>query len=225
MNNILSHIDTRALALFIEVLPDGRRRALGGGCFFIHRDLIITAKHVLEEVVTERRKIYVANGSIDGKLLGAKPLSFFAHPDIDLGLVRISTEDLHLEHPLFPSHFALHESTGAVGVGYDRKKSDNSTNNWNFGAHPIAAFEVEKRERNSGSVEYSLQFDAPWMEPGCSGGPVITRGGGVAAVLVESFSLQSDSTQEAEQSRGRATSVYPMVEAFKSPFEYLPQQQ
>jgi S1-C subfamily serine protease len=223
MKRILGHVDSHALALFIEVLPNGGRRALGSGCFFMRRDLILTAKHVLEEVVEQQRPIYVANGSDNGKLFGARPLSFFSHQDIDLGLVRVSTEGLQLDHPLYPSHYALHEATGAVGVGYDRTASDNSTNSWQFGVHQISNLDVEERERNSGSVEYSLQFEAPWMQPGCSGGPVITPGGGVAAVLVEGFSVHTESAHETLGGRGRATSIYPMVEAFHSPFEYLPQ--
>jgi len=196
MSNFFAAIDRRSLALFIEKLPDGSNRALGGGCFFMRRDIILTAKHVLVDAVEQQKPLFVANGSDDGKLFGARPLHFYSHPEIDLALVQVSTDGLQIDHPLYPSHFALHEATGSVGAGYDRNASNNAANTWCFGIHAITKLNAEKRERKAGSVEYALQFEAPWMEPGCSGGPVITSGGGVAAVLIQSFTTANDTTDE-----------------------------
>ena len=223
MSQFFAQLDNRSLCLFVEKLPHGSNRALGGGCFFMRRDLILTAKHVVEDAVAQQRPIFVANGSENGKLLAARPRHLYAHPEIDIALVQVSTDDLHIDHPLYPSHFPLHVETGAVGVGYDRHASDNSANTWVFGVHRIDKFESQKRERYHGSIEYALHFEAPWMESGCSGGPVITSGGGVAAVLIQDFTTASDTSQEdVPKAFGRATSVYPIVDTFRSPFEYPP---
>src|SRR5476649_969392 len=94
--------DKRSLCLILECLPDGKFRALGSGCFFMKRDIVLTAKHVLSDVLAERRPFFITNGSADGKLFQARPMEAFQHPEIDLTLVRVATDGLQIDHPLFP---------------------------------------------------------------------------------------------------------------------------
>jgi Trypsin-like serine proteases, typically periplasmic, contain C-terminal PDZ domain len=180
----------------------------------MRRDLVLTAKHVLDEAVEEERPIFLVNGSDEGRLTCASLRKLYSHPEIDLALVQVALEDLRIDHPLFPAHFPLNQGQGAIAFGYNRSMSNNATNTWVFSAHEVKAFTPQKRERYFGSIEFVLEFDAPWIEPGFSGGPVITIGGGVVAVLTEGAIRNG-----ALQSVGRATSVYPMVESFRSPFE------
>jgi len=219
MNAPFCSFDKHSVCVFVEKLSDGSNHALGSGCFFMKRDIVLTAKHVLEEAVENKKPVFIANGSENGKLFGARPLRFYPHPEIDLALVQVSTEGLKIDHPFYPSHFALNETTGTVAAGYDRNASDNVNNSWVVGLHRIESFEIERREHRLGSKEYTLHFEAPWIEPGCSGGPVITAGGGVAAVLIQGFANVKDSAETSPKNFGRATSIYPMVDAFHSPFE------
>lgn len=217
-----AEIDDRSLCIFVEKLPDGRNHALGTGCFFIRRDLVLTARHVLDKVVQERSNVFIANGSNQEKLFGARPKLFFPHPKVDLALVKVSEEDLHIDRPLFPAHFPLNKKSGAIAIGYNREASTNAANSWVLTANKVSDFSVQERERSEGSLEYVLDFSAPWMTPGCSGGPIITLGGGVVAVMIETFVEQDDFSVVAPQAHGRATSVYPIMDCFRSPFEGTP---
>lgn len=220
MTDFYAELDNRSLCVFVEMSDDGPGKPFGTGCFFMKRDLVLTAKHVLEDVVREQRPFFIANGSEGGRLIGATPKLVFSHTDVDLSLVRVSPDGLQITNPLFPAHFPLNKPTGAMAAGYRRDLSDTAKSSWTLAVHKVADFEAQKWERYSGFKEFVLQFDAPWMEPGCSGGPVITLGGGVVAVLTEGFSNDvSDTTQPALRASGRATSIYPILDLFRSPFD------
>jgi S1-C subfamily serine protease len=219
MTDFYAELDRRSLCVFLEILKDGSSKPFGTGCVFMKRDLVLTARHVLEGI-DEQRPIFIANGSEGGRLIGANPKLVFSHPDVDLALVRVSLEELQINYPLFPGHFPLNKRVGAIAFGYRRDLSDASKRSWTLAAHEVADFEPQNWERYSGFKEFVLQFDAPWMEPGCSGGPVITLGGGVVAVLTEAFSSDaSDTSQPAVKTSGRATSIYPILDLFRSPFD------
>jgi len=217
MDGIFAQLDKFSLCLVVELIPGGGQHALGSGCFFMRRDIVLTARHVVLEAFERGKQMEIVYGSDEGRLCATAPQGFFFHPEIDIALVRVSLDGLKVQHPFFPSHFPLHK--GAIGIGYDKGASDNTARHWTFAANKIERFESEKRERYHGSIEYTLQFEAPWMSPGCSGGPVITQGGGVAAVLIEDFSKADDTAAGTPKSFGRATSVYPVLESFRSPFE------
>lgn len=131
----------------------------------------------------------------------------------------MSEDDLVIERPLFPAHFPMNRDTGNIAIGYDRDRSDNASNSWTLMANKVHSFEAEIRERSGGHIEYSLDFDAAWMLPGYSGGPVISLGGGVVSVMTESFS-RVESSGSVPKTMGRAIAVYPILEYFKSPFEW-----
>ena len=82
-------------------LADGSNHALETGCFFVRRDLVLTAKHVLEEVVKDQRKVFIANGSVQGRLLGAAAPGWFTPSPRRLALVKVSGDGLHVERPLY----------------------------------------------------------------------------------------------------------------------------
>lgn len=209
-------IDNRAICLFVESKADGENHALGGGCFFIKPNLVLTAKHVLEGVVEDQRRVFLVNGATGGRLTGARPLRFFPHATVDLALVEVSNESERPVRPLYPAHHSLNAESGLVAIGYDRDLSCNATNSWVLKAEQVASFQEDIRSRSNAGDEYVLNFAAPWMKPGYSGGPVISSGGGVAAVLIEQY---GDATNGSPMSAGRATSVYPIIDAFRSPFD------
>lgn len=217
----IAEIDNRSLCIFIERLADGSNKALGTGCFFMHRDLVLTAKHVLEKAVHERRQLFIANGSDQGNLFGARPELFLPHPTIDLALVKVSEQYLNVERPLYPAHFSLNKNSGSIAIGYSKSLSNNAANDWTLLCHHVKSFTVQERERSVSPVEYTLEFESSWITPGCSGGPVITLGGGVVAVLIDAFAECQDTTEAIPKASGRATSVYPIMQYFRSPFDYL----
>ena len=209
-------IDDRSICLFVEKRPDGTNHALGGGCFFVKPNLVLTAKHVLEGVVEDKRPVFLVNGSAGGRLTGARPLRFFPHATVDLALVEVSNESERPVRPLYPAHHSLNATGGFAAIGYDRDLSCNATNSWVLKVERVASFREEVRTRTNAPVEYILNFTAPWMKPGYSGGPVIASGGGVAAVLIQQY---CDAADDAPMSEGRATAVYPIVDLFRTPFD------
>ena len=214
--NFRAAIDDRAICLFVEKLQNGTNHALGGGCFFMKPNIVLTARHVLEGVVERQRPVFLVNGREHGRLTGARPLHFYPHENIDLALVEVSNESERPVRPLFPAHHSLSASDGFLAIGYDRDLSCNGTNSWVLKIERVASFQEEVRTRTDSPVEYILNFSAPWMKPGYSGGPVIAAGGGVAAVLIQQY---GDASGESPMSAGRATAVYPVIDLFRSPFE------
>lgn len=82
--NFRAAIDDRAICLFMEKLPNGTNRALGGGFFFMKPNIVLTARHVVEGVVESQRPVFLVNGSERGRLTGARLLHFCPHENIDL---------------------------------------------------------------------------------------------------------------------------------------------
>jgi hypothetical protein len=48
----------------------------------MRRDLVLTAKHVLDEAVEEERPIFLVNGSDEGRLTWASLRKLYSHPEI-----------------------------------------------------------------------------------------------------------------------------------------------
>lgn len=214
-----AEIDRRALCIFVQKMADGSNRAFGSGCFFIRRDIILTAKHVVQDCGHEQSPICVVCGSEEGRLKGARPIEYWSHAEIDIGLVRVEANDDLPTQPLFPAHLDQNRHAGAISLGLKISKSSNLDNSWVAEANHVKLFTVEKRER-TGSIEVVMEYEAPFIERGNSGGPLLAMGGGVIAVTTQLFTNVESSDGVKRERMGRATSVYPAVAAFKSPFEY-----
>jgi hypothetical protein len=207
-------IDQRAICVFCQIDDGGTHRAFGTGFFFMKNNLIATAKHVVEDVVASQRPTYVMNGK--GK--GAKPEECWNHPYVDLALVKCASKDLNApDVPLFPAGFQFNRGGGCVGVGYSKLKSDTKNRIWAAEAFHIKTFNELRRDR-ANSIEWTIEFENDWMEGGCSGGPILSAGGGVIAVLIESATQNAPGNSPSNVRTGRATSIYPLVDCFSSPF-------
>lgn len=198
----------------------GSSRPIGTGSFFLRRDVVLTAKHVVEESNHEQHPLSIRVISNDGKKIGAKPVEYWSHPHIDIALVRVEAEEGQLpDQPLYPAHHSLNARFGAVLVGFSPSSSDPSNLQWVVKAYRVEAYSHEVRERTDSS-ETVIEFDAPFMEGGNSGGPLLSLGGGVIGVTSGFFSAQQESSVSNGPKRGRATSVYPAIDAFVPPFDH-----
>jgi len=210
-------IDHRSLCVFCQIDDDGSHRAFGSGFFFMKSNLVVTARHVIDDVITSRRPTYIMNGP--GR--GAKPINRWAHPDpgIDLALVQCDDEDLNAPHvPLFPAGFQHNRSEGAIAIGYCAAKSNAESKSWTIQVNHVQAFAESRRDRGR-STEWVLEFQNDWMAGGFSGGPVLSLGGGVIGVLIQSFGTDTSSNSGVDLRHGRATSILPLLDYFRSPFE------
>jgi hypothetical protein len=103
-----------------------------------------------------------------------------------------------------------------MAFGYN--PNTNTETNVHIEPHHIPVIKIEEHSRCN-SDEYVLDFEAPWMVPGNSGGPVLAEGGGVVAIMKEFYEAAESNTSARGTRIGRATSVYPVIDLFFSPFE------
>ncbi len=196
--------------------------AIGSGCIFMRRDLVLTAKHVVEDRPSSDSPMRAANGSKDGsEIISADVEAYWCHPDIDIALLKLTPEgasQLGGSRPLYPSHFSLNDRLGVAAVGYDKASSNPDAGLWVNKVHHLSEFTSVERNRTS-SDEFCLEFEAPWVAGGYSGGPLIGEGGGVIGVIIQVYESVVGTDAGKPGGRGRATSIYPAVESFLTPFE------
>lgn len=201
-------IDPKSICLFFERKSNTQDHAYGTGCFFMRSDLVLTAKHIIEEAIKMNKELFLE--SLDNRSIKPQKIDFektIMHPKRDLALIKLDASSLPEIHPFFPAHFSMNTKHGAVVIGYNRDLSDGVAGSWKWSVEMIKEFEVIERERSDGSLEFTLEFNAPWIKPGFSGGPVLSLGGGVIAVIIEGV---------IGSSTGRATSIYPIMDFFKT---------
>lgn len=220
MSNTLSvEMDPGAVCAFIETSANGEPRPFGSGFFFMRNDIVVTAKHVLTNRVDPNAPFRIVQKRYDGTREDIMPIGSCILDEVDAALVRVDKTHVRVKHPLFPSHFGLNNKKGFGAIGYDKDVKGLPENTWALAFQHVHIAEVEKRERER-SEEYCITFEAPWILNGYSGGPIISEGGGVVALITEMFSSVSGTDDEHTKEKARATSIYPIAESFLSPFEY-----
>ncbi|HUF09486.1 MAG TPA: serine protease [Rhodothermales bacterium] len=170
-------IDPTAVSIVVD---QDVGRPLGTGFYFLQRELFVTAKHVVVDRDNSVRAnlVLMQNGPSYPKAEVA-----FVHPSLDLAVLRIDTPGCTV--PLYPSDQRLNGKHGLRYWGYAPTRSDKVSNRYVVNVVEINAYECEPaRERDDG-VEWLLRFNSDWGEGGHSGGPVLSVGGGVVAVITE----------------------------------------
>jgi len=195
---------------------------IGSGCFFMKHNLVLTAKHVVEDRKSPNSNLKIANGLKSGnQLLNVDVTDCWSHPDIDISLLHIQDDQvgqLEVTHPLFPSHYSYTTTNGFAVAGYDAPSSNTDQYSWKIMFHHVKHFNESQRSRTS-SNEFCLEFKAPWIHAGYSGAPILGEGGGVIGVVTQAFNAVEESTTNSNKGHARATSVYPVVESFSTPFQ------
>lgn len=219
--NLSFSVDARTLCVLFS-RSDSEWSAIGSGCIFMRRDLVLTAKHVVTDRPVADSPMRVANGlKIGNELALADVSAYWCHPDIDIALLKLSAPGavyLDVSHPLYPSHFSLNDTLGCGAVGFDKAESSPEAHRWILKAHHVSSFTAVTRNRAS-SDEFCLEFEAPWIASGYSGGPLLGEGGGVIGVIIQVFEDVRGSDAGRPKGRCRATSIYPAVESFLTPFD------
>ena len=181
-------------SLFL-LCDDEEHRALATAFCFIRPEWVVTAKHAVLDMDIPRRNLSLLsrrNGRLRVSVL-------FLHPSHDLAVLRIDGQS-PCDVPLFPGFESYTGRNGLICCGYAPSLSDREGRRYTLHLNRITSYECEKRTRHTGE-EALIVFDAPWMEGGHSGGPVLGEGGGVAAVMIEL--VRSDDGVV----RARATSI------------------
>lgn len=188
-------------------------RPLASGFYFLRSDLVVTAKHVYTECRKSAGPLFVMNSHScgDGSHLAIIETAW-AHPHFDLALLRISLEHSPPDvRPLFPAHATLNQNAGYVAAGHKPSISLVTPEEavlrteLNF----VDSIRTYERERSDCEPETVIEFDAPFIEPGNSGGPLLATGGGVVGVI----------TSVTANKIGRATSVLPLLKMFSPPID------
>jgi hypothetical protein len=124
----------------------------------------------------------------------------FAHPELDLAI--LYCPDLDVRRPLYPGHERFVAGSGLFTLGYTPSLS-SIPGDGNVLVNVLESYVRSDRERR-GCVEEIIDFPAPWLEGGHSGGPVLGEGGTVVGVVIDGYDGEPGY-------RGRATAIHPLL--------------
>lgn len=194
-------IDPNSICIFYRVYEDGTRKPFGTGFFFMDRDLVATAKHIMEDH---------ANARTPYALLvrpSQSPEGYFAtecvyHIEQDLALVR-----LEQSHPVVPLAPCFETKEGFFLVGYDPPTESVLV-------RPVPKFVTPDPREGKLSTTFFFEWDGP-VNPGNSGGPLIGSDGGVAGLLSGmSRDVESTDSRPEGGARARAVFVGPLLDLY-----------
>jgi hypothetical protein len=185
-------LDNHAVAIVSE--RGEYQRPIGSGFFLLRPDRLITAKHVVLREGVFRDNLTLVHPSEPTLSL------HFLHPELDLAVLVV--HPTICTYPLAPAHERMAGSQGLICAGYSPSKSDKAQHRYIMEFNYIQSYTRAGRERQGN--EDLVVFEAPYAEPGHSGGPVLGAGGTVVGVVVESFVAEG-------KTFARATGLQPLV--------------
>lgn len=164
-----------------------RRAGSGSGFIFSSDGLIFTNSHVVEGA--EKIMVSLLNeNEIEGFLIGSDP-------DTDLAIIKIYTDGYSVAHLGKPSDLQIGQFVIAIGNPYGYQHTVTTG--------VVSAMGRTLRTQSGRLVDNVIQTDAP-LNPGNSGGPMITTDGEVVGVNTAmiggaqglSFSVSIDTARE-----------------------------
>src|SRR5262249_46011180 len=116
--------------------------------------------------------------------------------------------------PFLPGRHSFGLEDGLVTIGYRPPIVALGPRQFNcrIEVNHVAAACVQERERSKTPTEFLLEYDAPLVTPGNSGGPVLNRAGRVVGVSVEQFAHTESSDCARPKMMGRATTLKPYLD-------------
>jgi hypothetical protein len=185
-------------SLFI-ICDREEKRPLGTGFCFIKREWVVTAKHVVMDDGVFRQSLSVL--PLKERELRASVM--FSHPNHDLAVLQLE-EPSPCRTPLFPSYEKFTGRKGLICCGYAPSLSNHEKKEVSIYVNQILTYDREQRTRLHVDEDL-IAFEAPFLEGGHSGGPILGEGGGVVAVTIQGFVANG-------KYYGRATSVLPVLD-------------
>jgi hypothetical protein len=210
MESLSIKIDTRSIGTVYDVIE---RRPLGTGFALLKPDWIVTARHVVVKDNLPRPELGMVLGGgigyVDVKIL-------VLHPILDLAVLQLQKPQV-CERPFFPSYEEYSGSRGLFYIGYSPKKSSDNEDELVLAVSHISTYERLQLERKQGEVEDWITFEAPFVEGGNSGCPVLGEGGGVVAIVIQAYDLNGITY-------ARATSIHPLLKGLVYWSNWTPKQ-
>lgn len=173
-------------------------KPIGTGFSFIKPHWVITAKHVVMDYGELRKNLSLISLKKDEVNVSVS----FIHPTLDIAVLQIEDPSF-CNTPLFPSHERFTGKNGLFYCGYSPLNSNREVKEYGMLVCTIPSYSKEERERDN-ETEQTIIFDAPDIEGGHSGGPILGAGGGVVGIIIDGISGENGSV-------GRATSVHALL--------------
>jgi hypothetical protein len=195
-------IDPNAICIFYKIYEDGTRKPFGTGFFFMENDLVVTARHIMEDH---------ANAILPYALLirppqvleGCFAIQCAYHVEQDLALVK-----LERSYPVVPLHPCIQTNEGFFFIGYDPPTGA-------IIVRSVPTFQTPIPREGKHSTTFLFEWDGP-VNPGNSGGPLIGSDGGVAGVL-SGISRHVENSEQVTGTGGRARAIFigPLVDLYQ----------
>ena len=159
-----------SLCLLHRIEQDGSSRVLGSGFFFMDKDVVATAKHIMEEVENARSPFFLRIQPVGSNQL-FKAVECCYHAEQDLAFVKLDRP--HDDAPPLIPGFST--EAGFMYVAYNPRAGRPLVK---F----VPSFRTPPPRETDNSITHFFEWDSP-TDPGNSGGPVIATDGGVVAIL------------------------------------------
>ena len=185
--------DGNAICVFYKMTQDGACRPFGTGFFFMEKDLVATAKHIMQDHanVNEPYTLIIRPALSPEGCLADQCLY---HIEQDLALVKLKRA-----YPVVPFLPCMGTNEGFVCLGYDPPTEA-------IMVRSVPIFHTPDPREGKLSITYSFEWDGP-INPGNSGGPLIGPDGGVAGII-SGISRQVESSEQVATAKGRARAIF-----------------
>lgn len=195
-------LDPNSICIFYKITQDGARRPFGTGFFFMENDLVVTARHIMEDHANARepyalvvRPSQLAEGCLTDQCV--------YHIEQDLALVK-----LERAFPVTPLRPCMQTDGGFVLIGYDPPTEAMIVRS-------VPTFWTPDPREGKHSTTFFFEWEGP-VNPGNSGGPLIGSDGGVAGVL-SGISRHVEDSEPVARAGGRARAVFigPLLDLYR----------